>query len=52
MNEQITITGSPADLAAFLNSLSEDAQIHLLIESETTVNPEGGGANGAEEADG
>lgn len=52
MNKQITITGSPADLAAFLNSITEDVQIRLSIDTENTPHPEGGDANGEEEADG
>jgi hypothetical protein len=51
-DKQITITGSLADLAAFLNSLSEDAEIHLQIDSEASVNPEGGDADGTDETDG
>ena len=31
MIEQITITDSPADLASFLNSITENVQIHLSI---------------------
>lgn len=47
MNDnQITITGSPADLAEFLNSLTEDVQVNI------SIDPEGGDADGAEEADG
>lgn len=46
MNEQITIAGSPADLAEFLNNLPEDVQVNL------SIDPEGGDADGAEEADG
>ncbi len=49
MNEQIAITGSPADLAAFLNSFAEETQINLLIEPDRD---EGGDEDGAEEADG
>ena len=51
-DKQITITGSPADLATFLNGLSEEAEIHLQIGSEAPVNSGGGDADGAEEADG
>lgn len=40
MIEQITITGSPADLASFLNSITENVQIHLSIDTENTPNPE------------
>jgi hypothetical protein len=52
MNKQITITGSPVDLAAFLNSIEENVQIRLLIDTENTPDPEGGDADGEEEADG
>ncbi|EHO15817.1 hypothetical protein HMPREF9623_01728 [Stomatobaculum longum] len=52
MNKQITITGSPADLAEFLNNLPEDVQVNLSIEPEGLSDPEGGDADGAEEADG
>lgn len=52
MNKQITITGSPADLAAFLNSIAENVQIRLLIDPENTPDPEGGDADGGKEADG
>lgn len=40
MIEQITITGSPADLASFLNSITENVQIHLSINTENTPDPE------------
>lgn len=46
MNKQTTITGSPADLAEFLNNLPEDVQVNL------SIAPEGGDADGEEEADG
>ncbi len=46
MNDQITITGSPADLAEFLNSLTDDVQVNVSIELE------GGDADGTEETDG
>lgn len=46
MNKQITITGSPADLAEFLNNLPEDVQVNL------SIDPEGGDADGEKEADG
>ena len=52
MNKQITITGSPADLAEFLNNLPEDVQVNLSIEPEGLSDPEGGDADGEEEADG
>ena len=52
MNKKITITGSPADLAAFLNSITEDVQIRLSIETENTPDPEGGDDDGEKEADG
>ena len=52
MIEQITITGSPADLASFLNSITENVQIHLSIDTENTPDPEGGDADGEKEADG
>ena len=41
MNEQITITRSPADLAEFLNNLSEDVQVNLSIDLEGLSDPEG-----------
>lgn len=46
MNKQITITGSPADLAEFLNNLPEDVQVNFSIELE------GGDDDGEKEADG
>ncbi len=52
MIEQITITGSPADLASFPNSITENVQIHLSIDTENTPDPEGGDTDGEEEADG
>ena len=52
MIEQITITGSPADLASFPDSITENVHIHLSIDTENTPDPEGGDANGEDEADG
>lgn len=52
MIEQITITGSPADLVEFLNNLPEDVQVNLSIEPEGLSDPEGGVADGEGEADG
>ena len=52
MIEQITITGSPADLAVFLNSIAENVQIRLSIDTENTPDPEGCDADGGKEADG
>lgn len=52
MIEKITITGSPADLAVFLNSITENVQIRLSIDTENMPDPEGGDADGEKEADG
>ena len=52
MIEQITITGSPADLVEFLNNLPEDVQVNLSIEPEGLSDPEGDEADGEKEADG
>ena len=52
MIEQITITGSPADPVESLNNLPEDVQVDLSIEPEGLSDPEGGDADGEDEADG